>query len=98
MWRVNKLTDNECVVLELIGRLEGKYLPELRAAVTTEGGNEDVILDMKEVKLVDQDTVTFLAGCEAGGARLRNCPIYIREWIVREKKEKRQAAVRKTIF
>ena len=93
MWKVNKLTDNECMVFKLIGRLEGRHLPELQAAVTAEGGNEDVVLDMKEVKLVDQDAVTFLAGCEAGGARLRNCPIYIREWIVRERKDKRQGPV-----
>jgi hypothetical protein len=38
-------------------------------------------VDMKEVKLVDQDAVRFLSSCETGGTRLRNCPAYIREWI-----------------
>jgi len=36
---------------------------------------------LKDVRLVDQDAVTFLAECEASGARLRNCPAYIRNWI-----------------
>jgi hypothetical protein len=37
-----------------------------------------------EVKLVDRDEVSFLAGCEAKGIKLANCPAYIREWIERE--------------
>jgi hypothetical protein len=39
---------------------------------------------LKEVKLVDRDVVSFLAGCEAKGVKLVNCPAYIREWIERE--------------
>ena len=40
---------------------------------------------MKEVRLVDQDAIAFLSYCEAGGAELRNCPAYIREWIERDR-------------
>jgi hypothetical protein len=32
---------------------------------------------MQEVKLVDQDAITFLSHCEDSGAQLRNCPGYI---------------------
>lgn len=75
------------MALEVSGRLEGEHLTELQEALTAEGAEEDVVLDLKQVKLVDQEAVSFLAGCEASGAELRNCPSYIREWIARERKQ-----------
>jgi len=38
-----------------------------------------------EVRLADRDAVRFLRDCEADGMKLQNCPLYIREWIDREK-------------
>jgi len=29
--------------------------------------------------------VQFLAGCEAGGMTLENCPAYVRKWIDQQK-------------
>jgi len=85
MWKVQRLPDNGFVVLRLSGRLEGEQLSQLQEVFESEGGNQDLVLDLKEVRLVDQEAVTFLAGCEAGGAQIRNCPGYIREWIARER-------------
>ena len=85
MWKVQKLTDGELVVLSLIGRIEGEQLVELQKVFASEAGHQRMVLDLKDVKLVDQDAVTFLADREAGGTELRNCPAYIREWIAREK-------------
>jgi len=39
-------------------------------------------LDLREVKLADRDAVRFLARCEADGIQLKNCPPYVREWIL----------------
>src|SRR5271169_1190812 len=44
-----------------------------------------VVLDLKDLTLVDRDAVRFLKRCEAGGIGLKNCPAYIREWIERER-------------
>jgi hypothetical protein len=33
------------------------------------------------VTLVNRDAITFLAGVEAAGAVLVNCPEYVRSWI-----------------
>jgi len=49
------------------------------------------VLDLKEVKLVDQDAVRFLAQSEAEGTRLRNCSAFIREWILQERRATRRA-------
>jgi len=57
---------------------------ELERLFEAEGKDHRVVLDLKEVKLVDRDAVRFLARCEAKGIWLEDCPAYIREWIVRE--------------
>ncbi|HWY70098.1 MAG TPA: hypothetical protein VNX88_15620 [Terriglobales bacterium] len=44
-----------------------------------------IVLDLKDVSLVDRDVLRFLVSCEADGVRLENCAPYIREWIEREK-------------
>ena len=77
--------NNKSVVLELSGRLEGEHLIELQKAFRAAASDENLVLDLNEVKLVDQDAVTFLACCQASGAKLRNCPGYIRRWIARER-------------
>jgi hypothetical protein len=43
-----------------------------------------VVLDLKDVVLVDRGTVRFLRARERDGIALRNCPPYIRAWIERE--------------
>ena len=53
-----------------------------------EAEDHNVIMDLKEVTLVDRDAVRFLARCEADSIKLENCPAYIREWIVREMDQK----------
>jgi hypothetical protein len=46
-----------------------------------------VVLDLKDVVLVDRDAVRFLRVRERSGIALRSCPPYIREWIAREEED-----------
>jgi anti-anti-sigma regulatory factor len=85
MWKVRRVEDRGRIVLKLIGRLEGNQLSELEDAFGSEADVQSLILDLTDVRLVDQDAVRFLAGCEARGAQLRNYPAYIREWIDADK-------------
>jgi len=85
MWKIRKLRDGKRIILNISGRIEAEELSELRKAVRSEEADtQKVELDLEQVSLVDQEAVTFFAGCEAGGTQLRNCPSYIREWISRE--------------
>jgi hypothetical protein len=70
------------VVFLLSGRIEAEHLAELRALVDAEA--DAVALDLKEVTLVNRDTIGFLAWCEAAGVEVRNCPAYVRQWIETE--------------
>jgi hypothetical protein len=47
-------------------------------------GQKYVVLDLKEVKLIDREALRFLARCKENGIKVENCPAYIREWILRE--------------
>jgi len=47
-----------------------------------------MVLDLKDVILVGQDGITFLAECEGSGITLANCPPYVREWITRHRGDK----------
>lgn len=47
---------------------------------------QSIVIDLTDVKLVDRGAVKFLEGCEAGGMKLENCPAYIREWILTERR------------
>ena len=85
MWKVRRVEDRGRLVLKLIGRLEGNQLAELEDAFGSETDVQSLILDLTDVRLVDQDAVRFLADCEARGVQLRNYPAYIREWIDAEK-------------
>jgi anti-anti-sigma regulatory factor len=75
--------EKDFVVLRISGRITGEHVTMLRALLEQENGA--LTIDLKDVRLVDGDAVKFLAHCEADGARLKNCPAYIREWIARER-------------
>jgi hypothetical protein len=69
--------------LRLSGRLQADGLPELLAEI--EKCDPLPSLDLEEVTLVDRDSVHFLIRCESEGVQLVNCPLYVQEWITRER-------------
>jgi len=81
MWKIRKSVDSNRLVLGISGRIEEGQLPQFTKALVSEAWKDGVILDLKDVKLVDQACVTFLASCEAAGWTLCNCPHYVRAWI-----------------
>jgi anti-anti-sigma regulatory factor len=72
----------ECVVFVLSGRVQSEDVADLRKLISSE--KQKVVLDMKQVNLVDRAAVKFLAECQAEGIELRNVSRYISQWICRE--------------
>jgi len=83
-FRIQISAKEEVVTFTLSGRFKAEEVAELERLFEVEGRDHGIVLDLKEVKLVDRETVRFLADCEANGIQLENCPAYIREWIVTE--------------
>ena len=71
------------VALRVSGRLAGNNVDMLRTLLEEE--RNVLALDLKDVRLVDGDAVKLLAIHESNGVRIDNCPLYIREWISRER-------------
>jgi hypothetical protein len=74
-------------VLTLIGRIQAQHIAELKELFEVEADHRRIVVDLREVRLADRETVQFLAECESSGIRLENCPAYIREWMERENGE-----------
>jgi len=69
-------------LLRVTGRIDAENLAELKMQMQVHPS--PIALELGELTLVDADTVRFLATAEAAGTELRNCPLFIREWIRRE--------------
>ncbi len=85
---------NGSVVFTLSGRIEGEDVKELRQLLALETVGQQLVLDLRDVTLVNEAVVKFLAGCEADSIKLENCPVYIREWIERVKRRTRRPRTR----
>jgi len=75
------------VILRISGRITGEDLNVLRALLEQDG--RTAAIDLKDILLVDREVVKLLAVCESNGNELRNCPLYIREWITREREARK---------
>jgi hypothetical protein len=74
-------TANGYVVFTVSGRLEADSLCQLSALLSQESPARAITLELKDLVLVDRDTVGFLRACAEKGIELRNCPQYIRTWM-----------------
>jgi anti-anti-sigma regulatory factor len=80
------MTANGEVVIKLCGRMRAENLGELEKLISAEADGRRIVLDLKDLKLVDHDAVSFLRRCEADSIQLKNCPAYIRQWITGERR------------
>ena len=83
MFRIERVTDGRSTILKLSGRIDEEHLAQLRSEVGKSGDVSQ--LDLRDVNLVDRSSVRFLIQCESQSIQLANCPLYIQEWISRER-------------
>jgi anti-anti-sigma regulatory factor len=81
--RIQRTAKKDSTILILCGRIDVEELPELQRLLAAED-QKYVVLDLKDVKLIDREALRFLARCEENGIKVENCPAYIREWLLRE--------------
>jgi anti-anti-sigma regulatory factor len=84
MLRIKRATNGE-VVLLVSGQIDAENVSELKNLIDSEDGARPIVLDLKELTLVDRDAIKFLDHCESVRVQLKNCPAYVREWIARER-------------
>jgi anti-anti-sigma regulatory factor len=75
-------TGNDQALFTLSGRIETvEDIQQLEQMLGVETSGQQLILDLRDVTLVNQDAVKFLRSCEADGIKLENCPLHVRRWI-----------------
>lgn len=74
-------TGNGQILFTLSGRIETEDIKQLQQLLAVETSGQQLILDLRDVTLVNQDAVRFLGRCEADSIKLENCPLHIRKWI-----------------
>jgi hypothetical protein len=75
-------TGNSRILFTLSGRIETtEDIEQIQQLLAAEISGPQLILDLRDVTLVNQDAVKFLRRCEAGRIKLKNCPLHVRKWI-----------------
>ena len=87
--RIDRLmSEGDVVLMSISGRLTAQDAETLRTFVVREPG---VAFDLRDLLFVDRAAIGLLAVIEASGAELRNCPLYIREWVAQERRRMERA-------
>ena len=84
MLRIER-SENEEVVFTLSGQIDSDTMAELERLIDADAKGRGVVLNLKDLTLVDEDGVIFLTRRESNGVKLENCPPYVREWINRQR-------------
>jgi hypothetical protein len=85
MLRIERSANGQ-VVFTLSGRIQTEDIEQFQQLLVVETPGQPVMFDLRDVTLVNQDAVTFLAECEAKGITLESCPLHIRNWIDQERR------------
>jgi hypothetical protein len=89
MLRIERSANGQ-VIFTLSGRMQTDCIEQVQQLIAVETSGQQLMLDLRDVTLVNQDAVTFLAHCEATGIKLAGCPLHIRNWIDQEKRRSRR--------
>ena len=85
MLRIQR-SENGQVVFTLSGQMDEKPIAELETLINSEASGRRIVLDLKDLTLVNEDAIIFLERCESNSITLKNCPAYVREWINRQRR------------
>ena len=84
-FRIETEPRGKVTIFTLSGRIEVQAIAELRRLFERQTDYCDIVLDLKDVTVIDREVMRFFVRCEADGVKLENCTPYIREWMDREK-------------
>jgi len=88
MLRITRKANGE-VVFKVSGQLDAENVAEIASVIGAEEKGSRIVLDLEDLRSVDCVAVKFLDGLEEQAVELKNCGAYIREWIRRERLERK---------
>ena len=84
-FRIETEPRGSVTIFTLSVRIEVQAIAELRRLFERQTDYCDIVLDLKDVTVIDREVMRFFVRCEADGVKLENCASYIRQWMEREK-------------
>jgi hypothetical protein len=57
----------------LSGQIDKSAIAELKRLLELQMDYRDIVLDLKDVGVVDRELMLFLMSCESDGVKLQNC-------------------------
>ena len=87
MLRIQSSEANGEVVFTLSGQMDEEPIAELETLINSETNGRRIVLDLKDLTLVNENAITFLERCEANSITMKNCPAYVREWINAQRRQ-----------
>ena len=88
MLRIQRTANSDETVLKVSGRMDAENVAELEALFASEAKGRRMTVDLEDLTLASREAVRFLERSESDSVKLVNCPLYIREWILRERNAK----------
>jgi len=84
VFRIETVARGRLSVFILSGHIETQAIAELKRLFERQTDCRDIVVDLRDVSMVDREVMRFFIRCEADGVTLENCTPYIREWMERE--------------
>ncbi len=84
-FRIETAARGRFTVFTLSGRIEEPAIGELKKLFEGQTNHRCIVLNLRDVGVIDREVMRFFVHCEANGVKLENCAPYIREWMEREK-------------
>ena len=88
MLRITRKVNGE-VIFRVSGQLNAENVAEMQSLIAAEKKGIGIVLDCTDLRSVDAEAVRSLEKWEANLIKLKNCGLYIREWIRRERLERK---------
>ena len=85
VFRIETVARGRLSVFILSGHIETQAIAELKRLFERQTDCRDIVVDLRDVSMVDREVMRFLIRCESDGVTLENCTPYIREWMTRER-------------
>ena len=95
MLRITKKINGQ-VLFKVSGQLAAENIAEMEALIAAEEKGKRIVLDCVDLRSVDCEAVKFLEKWEADSIKLKNCGLYIREWIKRQRQERKSGENQET--
>jgi anti-anti-sigma regulatory factor len=88
MLRITRKANGQ-VIFKVSGQLNARNVAEIGTVIGGEKEGTRIVLDLTDLRSVDGEAVKSLEKWEADSIKLKNCCGYIREWIRRERLERK---------